>query len=146
MLPRLLPTLHRTLRHAPHLQHSNHLHTSPRVLSSTFTNILASDIPPPVQVTSLTTAGIRLADGLLIPSACIFLEGKVFLWDVPELKEGWKGWGKEVFEVFEVVVPKPGMLWQLTFFSTGCSYWMQKFCYWEQGRLRRSFRLLYDLI
>lgn len=77
------------------------------------TNILAGDIPPPVQVKSVTQSGITLQDGLIIPSACIFLEGKVFLWDVPltagrEAGSLWKGWGKERFELFEVVVPKPG--------------------------------------
>jgi NADH dehydrogenase [ubiquinone] 1 alpha subcomplex assembly factor 3 len=74
--------------------------------SSTFTNILASEIPPPVQVESVTHAGITLSDGLVIPGACIFLEGKIFLWDVPNSL--WDGWGKEMFQIFEVVVPKPG--------------------------------------
>ena len=73
---------------------------------STFTNLLASDNPPPVQVSSITPSGILLADGLIIPSACIFLEGKVFLWDVPE--NIWEGWTKDHFEIFEAVVPKPG--------------------------------------
>lgn len=68
--------------------------------------MLADDNPPAVQVNSITEEGIQLADGLLLPSACIFLEGKVFLWDVP--KELWGGWGKEHFEIFETIVPKPG--------------------------------------
>jgi len=71
-----------------------------------FTNMLAGDIPPPVQVSSITSAGIQLADGLVLPSACIFLDGKVFLWDVPPRL--WDGWGREHWNVFEVVVPKPG--------------------------------------
>ena len=71
-----------------------------------FTNILADGIPPPVQVTSITPSGILLGTGLILPSACIFLEGKVYLWDVPQ--NLWNGWGKEHFEVFETVVPKPG--------------------------------------
>ncbi|KDQ64227.1 hypothetical protein JAAARDRAFT_118740 [Jaapia argillacea MUCL 33604] len=78
-----------------------------------FTNILASDIPPPVQVKNLSSDGILLQDGLLISAACIFLEGKVFLWDVPSSL--WEGWGKERFEVFDVVVPKPDIL----LFGTG---------------------------
>jgi hypothetical protein len=69
-------------------------------------NILAGDLAPPVQVKSLGPNGIQLADGLEIPSACIFLEGKVFLWNVPQTL--WKGWDKEHFQVFETVVPKPG--------------------------------------
>ena len=92
------------------LQHSARFHPSSlnarTRLSSTFTNLLASEIPPPVQVQSLTNAGITLSDGLVIPGACIFLEGKVFLWDVPGVL--WEGWGTERFEIFEVVVPKPG--------------------------------------
>src|ERR1700691_6174574 len=80
-------------------------HTVPTQRSS-FTNMLASDNPPPVQVSSITPSGILLADGLIIPSACIFLEGKVFLWDVPE--KLWEGWTKDHFEIFEAVVPKSG--------------------------------------
>ena len=74
---------------------------------SSFTNILAGDIPLPVQVNSVSANGIKLADGLLIPSACIFLGGKVFLWDPPSTL--WDGWTTEHFEIFEVVVPKPGI-------------------------------------
>ena len=58
---------------------------------------------PAVQVKRITSEGIELADGLILPSACIFLNGKTFLWDVPR-----EGWSEEHFEVFDVVVPKPG--------------------------------------
>ena len=70
------------------------------------TNILAGEIPPPVQVKSITPAGVLLQDGRSLPSACIFLEGEVLLWDVPPTP--WKGWDESKFEVFDVVVPKPG--------------------------------------
>lgn len=80
-----------------------------------FTNLLADDNPPPVQVSSISDAGIQLADGLVLPGACIFLEGKVFLWDVPQtdlkskvLAERWKGWGGDLFQILEVVTPRPG--------------------------------------
>ena len=73
---------------------------------SQLTNILASEIPPAVQVKSISTAGVLLQDGRLLPSACIFLEGEVLLWDVPPIP--WKGWDESKFEVFDVVVPKPG--------------------------------------
>jgi len=73
---------------------------------SQLTNILAGEIPPPVQVKSITNAGVMLQDGRLLPSACIFLEGEVLLWDVPPTL--WKGWDESRFEVFDVVVPKPG--------------------------------------
>lgn len=85
------------------------LHTSTVLRNqkwSQLTNILASEIPPPVQVKSITAAGLLLQDGRLLPSACIFLEGEVLLWDVPPTL--WNGWDKSKFEVFDVVVPKPG--------------------------------------
>ncbi|KAG2155104.1 uncharacterized protein EDB93DRAFT_1239374 [Suillus bovinus] len=66
------------------------------------------DVPPPVQVSSITSAGIQLADGLVLPSACIFLDGKVFLWNVPS--HLWDGWGREHLSVFETAVPKPEIL------------------------------------
>jgi hypothetical protein len=102
-IPRMLPTVLRS--RAP----LRALHTA-RVLRNQkwahLTNILASEIPPPVQVKSITTAGVLLQDGRLLPSACIFLEGEVLLWDVPPIL--WKGWDESKFEVFDVVVPKPG--------------------------------------
>ncbi|KAF9266166.1 DUF498-domain-containing protein [Marasmius fiardii PR-910] len=75
---------------------------------STLVNILEGDVPPPVQVESITKNGIKLTDGLFIPSSCIFLEGKVYLWDVPT--SFWDGWEKDHFEVFELVVPRPEIL------------------------------------
>ncbi|OCH88326.1 DUF498-domain-containing protein [Obba rivulosa] len=71
-------------------------------------NILEGGPAPAVSVKTVTPAGIQLEDGLLLPGACIFLEGKVFLWDVPE--QLWEGWGTEHFEIFEVTVPKPEIL------------------------------------
>jgi len=102
LLHRLPPTLHRTRFRL--------LHTTKTLYesSSAFTNILAGDTLPPVQVNSITPNGIQLANGLVIPSACIFLEGKVFLWDVPS--KLWQGWGKEHLEVFEIVMPRPEIL------------------------------------
>ena len=74
-------------------------------------NILGDGPAPPVQVRGMTAAGIELADGLILPSSCIFLDGNVFLWNVPSTL--WNGWSKEQFEVFEVVVPKPGVFYVL---------------------------------
>ncbi|KAI0722645.1 NADH dehydrogenase 1 alpha subcomplex assembly factor 3 [Earliella scabrosa] len=71
-------------------------------------NILAGGEAPPVQVKTITPNGIQLIDGLVLPSACIFLDGKVFLWNVPE--KTWDGWKPEHFEIFETVVPKPEIL------------------------------------
>jgi hypothetical protein len=57
------------------------------------------------QVASLTPTGIHLEDGLLLPAACIFLDGTVFLWDPPASVTAW---GREHLRVFEAVVPRPG--------------------------------------
>lgn len=96
-------------RHAIQAQstpRSRSIHSSPLLRDSSFVNILAGDTPPPVMVNSITDRGIQLADGLIIPSSCVFLEGQVFLWDVPSTL--WSGWTTDHLEVFEVVVPKPG--------------------------------------
>ncbi|KAI5993661.1 DUF498-domain-containing protein [Pisolithus albus] len=95
---------------------------------TTLTNILASEIPPPVQVLSVSKTGIKLAEGLVLRGPVIFLDGKVFLWDVPnggfnsvvstaEPRSGkgsgmekWEGWTNEHWSIFEVVVPKPEIL------------------------------------
>jgi len=71
-------------------------------------NILGGGPAPPVQVKSIGEEGIQLADGLVIPSACIFLNGQVFLWNVPP--KPWKDWTRDHFRIFDVVVPKPEIL------------------------------------
>ncbi|KAH9899539.1 DUF498-domain-containing protein [Cubamyces lactineus] len=71
-------------------------------------NILAGGDAPSVEVKAITQNGIQLADGLLLTSASIFLNGKVFMWNVPE--KLWDGWKPEHFEIFETVVPKPEIL------------------------------------
>ncbi|KAK7062270.1 NADH dehydrogenase 1 alpha subcomplex assembly factor 3 [Favolaschia claudopus] len=95
---RLLHTTH------PRLESSAN---SPRGPPVTLTNILASGTPPAVQVASITPAGIYLEDGLHLTGACIFLEGKVFLWDPPPSVSDWR---REHMEVFEVAVPRPEIL------------------------------------
>ena len=101
---------------------TQNFHTSRVVRDSSFTNLLADDNPPAVQVSSISEAGIQLADGLVLPGACVFLEGKVFLWDVPEStvaskirEERWKGWRTDRFQLFEVVTPRPGMMYSRIF-------------------------------
>jgi NADH dehydrogenase [ubiquinone] 1 alpha subcomplex assembly factor 3 len=92
-------------------------------------NVLDGSSPQPVQVTAVSSAGIEMADGLVITSSCIFLGGKVFLWKVPSTL--WNGWDKERFEIFEVTIPKPGepqclpiCVYLLTIFQN-CSSWEQ---------------------
>jgi NADH dehydrogenase [ubiquinone] 1 alpha subcomplex assembly factor 3 len=80
---------------------------------ATLPNILGGGPPPAVVVETLTPAGLRLADGTVIPGACLFIEGEVLLWDAPPMTGG--AWVtlderelRERFEVFELVVPRPG--------------------------------------
>ncbi|KAH7916790.1 hypothetical protein BJ138DRAFT_1131771 [Hygrophoropsis aurantiaca] len=93
------PTLRRSFHAAPAIRTDR---------PTTLTNMLAGDVPPAVQVNSVDSEGIKLADGLILPSASIFLDGKVFLWNVPTTL--WAGWGKEHFGIFETAVPKPEIL------------------------------------
>ena len=84
-------------------------------------NILGGGPAPPVQVKSIGEDGIQLADGLVIPSACIFLDGQVFLWNVPS--KPWKDWTKDHFQIFDVVVPKPGAREQFWTVFVGVQRW-----------------------
>jgi len=91
-------------------------HSSYSCRDRSFTNFLAGDTPPAVQVESISDNGIQLA-GLIITGPCILLEGKVFLWDVPSLdlsarttEDRWKGWNEKRFNLFEVVAPRPELL------------------------------------
>lgn len=97
-------------------RHIRNLHTTASLRDRSFTNLLADDTPPAVQVLSISTEGIQLADGLLLPGPCLFLEGKVFLWDVANTDvsskvhaDRWREWNKEHFQILETVAPRPGM-------------------------------------
>lgn len=103
MLARTLRQIlfHRPLRIYPHLHPRSRpqirlLHTTLPANDTTpiaLNNILAGGAAPAVQVKTITPQGIELADGLIIPSACLFINGKTFLWEVPE----WEGWREEHF-------------------------------------------------
>ncbi|KAI0776144.1 DUF498-domain-containing protein [Trametes elegans] len=71
-------------------------------------NILSGGASPAVEIKTITQNGIQLGDGLLLTSASILLDGKVFLWNVPQ--KLWDGWTPEHFEIFDTVVPKPEIL------------------------------------
>ncbi|KAF8138737.1 NADH dehydrogenase 1 alpha subcomplex assembly factor 3 [Boletus edulis] len=106
------------LRHQHSLRRihtSRPLHAPDRPTS--LTNMLASDVPLPVQVSSVGPGGIKLADGLVFTGPVLFLEGNVLLWDVPCIggMGAWDAWTKAHWEVFDVVVPKPEIL----IFGTG---------------------------
>jgi NADH dehydrogenase [ubiquinone] 1 alpha subcomplex assembly factor 3 len=111
-----------------------------------FLNILADEVPPPVQVSSISASGIQLTDGLIIPGACVLLEGKVFLWDPPRAGV-WDDWKEEHFDLFQAVVPKPGEYQLLLAFC----FWVlkfqtQKFCYLGRERRFSSLRRLLKTI
>jgi NADH dehydrogenase [ubiquinone] 1 alpha subcomplex assembly factor 3 len=105
------------IAHSLRISHTFSTYVSLRTFSSTriarvgdtptkFTNILAGANVPAVQIKTVTPEGIHLADGLVIPGACLFIEGNVFLWNVPP--SPWQNWKPEHFEVFDAIVPKPG--------------------------------------
>jgi len=83
---------------------------------NTLSNIFAADSSA-VSVASITSAGIELSDGLVLRGPSILLNGRAFLWNSPPAGGSWVGWGKEVWNVFEVVVPRPEIL----LFGTGKS-------------------------
>ncbi|CAE6427772.1 unnamed protein product [Rhizoctonia solani] len=91
-------------------QGTRFLHTTTLRRNSALTNILGDGPAPAVQVKSAGETGIELADGLILPGACIFLAGRVFLWDVPTPNDRWSNWKLEHFEIFDVIVPKPELL------------------------------------
>ena len=85
-----------------HIHRTNVVRESP----STLYNILEGGPVPTTQVKTVSPQGVHLHDGRIIPSSCIFLDGKVFIWNVPQTL--WEGWNKDHFQLFEMVVPKPG--------------------------------------
>ncbi|KAI0700592.1 DUF498-domain-containing protein [Cytidiella melzeri] len=96
------------------------LHVTARLRTDSptkFTNILAGTNVPATQVRTVTSEGVHLEDGRIIRGPCLFLEGKAFLWNVPQqqTEKVWEGWKEEHFEVFEVTIPKP----ELLLFGTG---------------------------
>jgi NADH dehydrogenase [ubiquinone] 1 alpha subcomplex assembly factor 3 len=111
LITRKSPTLLISNRQLPF--HRNIHVTLPKSVDkpTSFTNILADDTPPPIQISSVNYEGIHLEDGLILDSPALFLDGNVFLWDVPQSGAAWQGWTEEHFEALKVVVPKPGPLY-----------------------------------
>ena len=70
----------------------------------------------PIRIANVTPTEIKLADGLVVPSTCAFLNGKVFLWTPPPIDpmsampngKGWESWTNDIWMLFELVVPRPG--------------------------------------
>ncbi|KZT60757.1 hypothetical protein CALCODRAFT_428868 [Calocera cornea HHB12733] len=66
-------------------------------------------------VASITSSGLELTDGLILRGPAILLNNRAFLWDPPVAGGSWQGWGKDVWGMFEVVMPRPEIL----LFGTG---------------------------
>ncbi|KAM0749959.1 hypothetical protein T439DRAFT_315326 [Meredithblackwellia eburnea MCA 4105] len=82
-------------------------------IADDFVNIIQADAARPIpQVKSLSAEeGFTMSDGLIIPSPVIFINGALFMWDVPPPQEmGWPGWEVEKWKLFEVVTPRPDIL------------------------------------
>lgn len=84
------------------------IHLSLVTLPRSFRNILDDAERPAIIVDSISETTFKLSDGIILPSNAVFLNGTAFMWDVPPPAFEWPGWTKEMFEVFEVVAPKPG--------------------------------------
>lgn len=69
-----------------------------------------------VHVAGVSSAGVELTDGVILPGACILLAGNPFLWNVQLPGEGdektWSQFTEDSFRVFEIVGPRPGELRQ----------------------------------
>ena len=73
------------------------------------TNLFDTSITGGIQVRNVTERdGIELEDGLTMKSSCILIGGRVFLWKTPESPLSNIEWTKEDFEIFDVLLPKPG--------------------------------------
>ncbi|KAK4699404.1 NADH dehydrogenase [ubiquinone] 1 alpha subcomplex assembly factor 3, partial [Phenoliferia sp. Uapishka_3] len=85
--------------------------SSTRRIADDFVNIIQADAARPIpQVATLSAStGFTLADGLVVPSPVILINGVVFLWDVmPPGELEWEGFNEEYWKLFEIITPRPG--------------------------------------
>lgn len=91
------------------------LHSTRPALS--LQNIFETSDRPSLTIAKLTPKGFHLSDDLVVPGGLVLAGYQALLWDVDppkgdgsgDLQAAWKGWTKERFQVFESVVPRPGM-------------------------------------
>ncbi len=117
MPPRLPTALPRAaqFRPSPHLN-LRPLHSTPPIRTSALENLFDTADRPSLFITKLNDKGFHLSDNLVVSGGLIILGGQPLLWNVDPprddarsgLDEIWRGWAKERFGVFEVVVPRPG--------------------------------------
>lgn len=69
-------------------------------------NLFDRDTVSGIQIRNVAETGIEFEDGLTLSSSCIVVGGKVFLWKTPG--PPWVGWTNDDFELFNVIIPKPG--------------------------------------
>ncbi|RXK41843.1 hypothetical protein M231_00842 [Tremella mesenterica] len=86
---------------------------------SALQNIFETPERPSLSIVKLNERGFHLSDRLVIPGGVIISDHRAFLWDVdppsPATPQGWGGWSKERFAIFESVSPRPEIL----LFGTG---------------------------
>lgn len=105
---------------------SRSLHTTRPALS--LQNIFETPDRPSLTISKLTPRGYHLSDDLVVPGGLVLAGYQALLWDVDPpkgdgsggLAAAWQGWTKERFQVFETVVPRPGMLDLATSGPTVC--------------------------
>lgn len=73
-----------------------------------FRNIFDDAERPPVMVDSCSETSFKLTDGIILPCNAVFHNGVALMWDTPPASFDWKGWNKEMFQIFEFTSPKPG--------------------------------------
>lgn len=106
----------RTTRLAPRVVPSSSFHSSAsRLKDSGLTNLFDDTARPRVAVTKLNDQGFVLSDGLIVPGGVIFVDNRIFLWDVDPPKVDnltgrgiWDDWKEDRLSVFETVLPRPG--------------------------------------
>lgn len=87
-----------------------------------FYNMLESEEDMNLSVAAVAPNAITMSDGLVLQSPVFLLNGTCFMWDPPALDpdaalpngRGWEEWDankQDIFQILDVVEPKPGESW-----------------------------------
>lgn len=105
------------------------------------TNLFDDTARPRVAVTKLNDQGFHLSDGLIVPGGVIFVDNRIFLWDVDPPKVDkltgrgmWDEWKEDRLSVFETVLPRPGETESQPNRSQELNSALQRFCYSAQAQ------------
>ncbi|WFD29494.1 hypothetical protein MSPP1_000503 [Malassezia sp. CBS 17886] len=82
-----------------------------------FVNVLEDDSLP-IRIAKVTPTKIYLRSGLVLPSTCIFINGKAFVWTPPRIDPqaampnggGWEAWSNDIWTLLEITAPRPEIL------------------------------------